>query len=247
MLSQVRLESEPTAHGPIEIPALAEVLIERPRGVFETPLSGEASWAARTRKRALDVTVASIALLVLAPLMITLTFVVSIASRGRPFFGQVRLGRDGRTFRCWKFRTMRRDAEDVLLADPELYAAYVANDFRLECDEDPRVTPIGRFLRKSSLDELPQLFNVLLGSMSIVGPRPVVGEELERCYNGFSDEYLAVRPGITGPWQVSGRYDIRYPERAAIDAEYVNTWTLRRDVAIILRTPTAMIGRPGAP
>jgi lipopolysaccharide/colanic/teichoic acid biosynthesis glycosyltransferase len=142
---------------------------------------------------------------------------------------------------------MRRDAEEVLLADPELYMAYVANDYRLDCDDDPRVTRVGRFLRKTSLDELPQLFNVLLGHMSIVGPRPVVAEELQRCYNGFSDEYLAVRPGITGPWQVSGRYDVRYPERAAIDAHYVNTWTLRGDLGIIARTPKAMIGRPGAP
>jgi lipopolysaccharide/colanic/teichoic acid biosynthesis glycosyltransferase len=104
---------------------------------------------------------------------------------------------------------------------------------------------MGRVLRKTSLDELPQLVNVLLGHMSLVGPRPVVPREIEQCYGPWTREYLAVRPGLTGPWQVSGRNDIRYPERAVLDAEYVHTWTLRRDLGILLRTPLALVRKAG--
>ena len=178
--------------------------------------------------------------------MVLVTMAVWLSSPGRPLFGQERLGRGGRVFRCWKFRSMHRDAEEILRRDPELYARYVANDFKLECEGDPRVTAIGRLLRKTSLDELPQLFNVLVGQMSMVGPRPVVSFELEHCYGPWMGEYLAVRPGITGPWQISGRNDIRYPERAAIDAHYVNTWTFRRDLTIIARTPRALLRGPGS-
>jgi exopolysaccharide production protein ExoY len=202
-------------------------------------------WSGRVVKRTLDVVLAGAALLLIAPIMVLITVAVCLASPGWPLFGQQRLGRGGRVFRCWKFRSMHRDAEGILRRDPELYASYVANDYKLECEDDPRVTAIGHLLRKTSLDELPQLFNVLMGQMSMVGPRPVVAAELEHCYGPWMVEYLAVRPGITGPWQISGRNDIRYPERAAIDAHYVNTWSLRRDLSIIARTPRALLRGTG--
>ncbi len=208
-------------------------------------LSFGSSRPTRAVKRALDVLIAGLALIVLAPIMAVIMVAVCLSSPGWPWFGQERLGRRGDGFRCWKFRSMHRDAEEILRRDPELYATYVANDFKLNCEDDPRVTAIGRFLRKTSLDELPQLFNVVLGQMSMVGPRPVVSAELERCYGPWSAEYLAVRPGITGPWQISGRNDIRYPERAELDADYVNTWSLREDLRILARTPKALLRKVG--
>lgn len=195
-------------------------------------------------KRALDVAVALVAILVLLPILLGTALVVVLTSRGSPVFAQQRIGRDGRPFRCWKFRSMYRDAEARLRDDDELWQAYIANDFKLTCDEDPRVTPVGRWLRRSSLDELPQLFNVLLGHMSLVGPRPVVAEELER-YGLWVGAYLSVRPGLTGQWQVSGRNAVRYPERAILDARYVMTWSFWQDIRIIAKTPSALIRKIG--
>jgi lipopolysaccharide/colanic/teichoic acid biosynthesis glycosyltransferase len=193
----------------------------------------------------IDIVIATIALVIVAPLMIAISIAICVQSRGAPLFAQERVGRGGRGFRCWKFRSMYRDAEDILAHDPQLHARYVANDFKLNCEDDPRVTTIGRVLRTTSLDELPQLFNVLRGQMSLVGPRPVVPREVDHCYGPWAGEYLAVRPGLTGPWQVSGRNDIRYPERAVLDAHYVSTWTLRRDLAILVRTPMVLIRKAG--
>ncbi len=210
-----------------------------------TVYSGDPSFWGRAVKRVLDTVLAGIALLVLAPIMLLIMVLVCVSSPGLPWFGQERLGQYGQGFRCWKFRSMRRDAEATLRQDPKLYARYIANDFKLDCDDDPRITAIGRLLRKTSLDELPQLINVLFGQMSLVGPRPVVAFELERCYGPWSAEYLAVRPGLTGPWQISGRNDIRYPERAALDAYYVHTWSLRQDLGILARTPMALIRKVG--
>lgn len=195
-------------------------------------------------KRALDVVLALVAIVLLSPLLIVLAAAVAISSPGSPLFSQVRIGRNGRPFRCWKFRSMYPDAETRLREDDDLWEAYVSNDFKLNCDEDPRVTPLGRLLRRSSLDELPQLFNVLLGHMSLVGPRPVVGEELA-CYGPWVSAYLSVRPGLTGPWQVSGRNAVRYPERAILDARYVVTWSFWSDVRIMARTPSALIRKIG--
>lgn len=198
----------------------------------------------RLAKRSLDVVGAVVGLLVLLPVLAVLAAIVKLSSDGPAVFGHERVGRRGTTFRCWKFRSMYADAEDRLKRDPELWARYVDNDFKLECDEDPRVTPIGRILRKTSLDELSQLVNVLLGHMSLVGPRPVVVPELGS-YGAHAAAYLAVRPGITGPWQVNGRNDVRYPERAELDAAYVTGWTFWGDVSILLRTVPAVLRRHG--
>jgi exopolysaccharide production protein ExoY len=245
MLTPSRSKGDSMIYDAVEaVPEHLAALGQPLSSVIPFPVRG--SWCGRAMKRTLDIVLAALALLLIAPLMLVITAAVWLSSPGLPLFGQLRVGRDGRVFRCWKFRSMHRDAEAILRRDPDLYASYVANDFKLDCDDDPRVTVIGRFLRQTSLDELPQLFNVLAGQMSLVGPRPVVPDELERCYGPWIADYLAVRPGITGPWQISGRNDIRYPERAVLDARYVHAWTLRRDLGILARTPRALLRKAGA-
>lgn len=223
------------------------VLVEQPPRQAEARIEYPAAAGTavgRAAKRSVDVAVAVTGLVVLGPVLAVLALVVRVSSQGPALFGHRRVGRGGRTFRCWKFRSMYIDAEDRLKRDPQMWARYVANDFKLDCDEDPRVSPLGRFLRKTSLDELPQLVNVLVGQMSLVGPRPVVVPELES-YGAHAAAYLAVRPGITGPWQVSGRNDIRYPERAELDADYVAGWSLWGDISILVRTVPAVLRRVG--
>ena len=140
---------------------------------------------------------------------------------------------------------MRADAEKVLRSDETLYRKYLANDFKLPEDEDPRITRLGRFLRRTSLDELPQLLNVLKGTMSLVGPRPVVAPELEM-YRGRIPILLSVKPGVTGPWQIAGRSKIAFPYRAELDLDYVRNWSLLRDFWILLLTVPAVLLQRGA-
>lgn len=196
-------------------------------------------------KRVLDVAAATVAIVVAFPLLVAVALVVATTSAGPPMYGQRRVGRHGVVFRCWKFRTMFHDAERRLRADPQLWQRYVDDDFKLSGTDDPRVTPVGRFLRRTSLDELPQLLNVLAGSMSLVGPRPVVPEELA-CYGPLQPAYLAAKPGITGPWQCGGRNTIKYPLRAHLDADYLATWSFGRDLVILARTVPAVLRRDGA-
>jgi lipopolysaccharide/colanic/teichoic acid biosynthesis glycosyltransferase len=190
----------------------------------------------RVVKRTGDI-VFSLAVLSLgSPIYILLGLLVKLTSRGPVFYVQQRVGRDYRSFGCIKFRTMRRDADRVLgrlLAESPDLAEEFRNDFKLK--NDPRITRLGKFLRRSSLDELPQFVNVLRGEMSVVGPRPIVRKELPR-YGEAMDEVLAVRPGLTGLWQVSGRNNLSYDERVDLDVHYARQRSFRTDVAIILRT-----------
>ncbi len=194
-------------------------------------------------KRLLDITVAVIALIVLAPLMLLTAMAIAI-TMGRPIlFAQRRVGHGGAPFLCYKFRTMSRDAERRLseyLRDNPAAAAEWRENRKLR--RDPRVTFVGQTLRVTSLDELPQLFNVLGGDMSCVGPRPVVPDELA-LYGRHIDDYLAARPGMTGPWQVSGRNTLSYADRVALDSHYVHNWSLWTDVSILARTIPA-VARP---
>jgi lipopolysaccharide/colanic/teichoic acid biosynthesis glycosyltransferase len=196
-------------------------------------------------KRILDLLLASVLLVLTAPILLVVAAAVWLESGSPILFRQERIGRNGKPFRCLKFRTMRQDAERILGADPALRELHRKNGFKLPPELDPRVTRLGRFLRATSLDELPQLFNVIGGTMSLVGPRPVVPEELKE-YGPHVGAYLAVRPGVTGAWQVSGRSRIGYPERAWIDANYVRTWTLGADLRILVRTIPAVLFRLGA-
>jgi lipopolysaccharide/colanic/teichoic acid biosynthesis glycosyltransferase len=190
----------------------------------------------RVIKRGGDI-VFSLAILSLgSPLYLALALMVKLTSRGPVFYVQQRVGRDYRSFGCIKFRTMRRDADRILSRlleeSPDLQEEF-RNDFKLR--NDPRITRLGRFLRRSSLDELPQFLNVLRGEMSVVGPRPIVRQELPR-YGERMDEVLAVRPGLTGLWQVSGRNNLSYRQRVLLDLRYARHRSLRMDLLIILRT-----------
>ena len=164
---------------------------------------------------------------------------------GRPFFGHRRIGRDGRTFKCWKVRSMVPDAEARLreyLAENEEARAEWATSFKLT--HDPRITRLGNFLRKSSLDELPQLWNILKGEMSIVGPRPVTKDEL-KFYGERVSYYIRMSPGLTGPWQVSGRNDLAYHERVALDVDYARNCNVATDIKVIFATAMAVLKRTG--
>ncbi len=196
-------------------------------------------------KRILDTTVAVLALAFLSPLLLAVAILVK-TDRGPALFGHTRLGQGGRRFRCLKFRTMGVDAEDRLQAllanDPAAAAEWAATQ---KLAHDPRVTGIGAVLRKTSLDELPQLLNVLHGEMSLVGPRPIVEAEVVR-YGDNIDCYYAVRPGVTGLWQVSGRSETSYADRVELDTRYVRNWSLGQDLSILLKTVPAVLARRGA-
>lgn len=200
-------------------------------------------------KRAFDVVVASFMAILFFPLFVLITVLILAVDRGNPFFAHRRVGRNGRMFWCLKFRTMVTDADAVLAKllneSPEMAAEWAASR---KLRKDPRILPlIGHLLRQSSLDELPQIINVLRGEMSIVGPRPVVYEELER-YGAAKAKYLSVRPGLTGPWQVGSRSDDSYENRVRLDADYVQNQSMGTDVRIVVKTALKLLrGRsPGA-
>lgn len=216
-----------TARGPAQIAEIAQ------GGLY-----------ARYAKRGLDITGAVLLGLVFAPLILVLLLVVT-RDGGPAIFGHRRVGRDGQMFRCLKFRTMVTDAEERLnrlLVSDRRAAEQWAADRKL--DPDPRITPIGRFLRASSLDELPQLWNVLRGEMSLVGPRPVTLDELAR-YGEARAVYLALRPGLTGKWQVSGRNDVSYDSRIALDVEYASRISLTEDLSILMKTVGVVLAKTG--
>lgn len=195
-------------------------------------------------KRSVDLVAASLLIVVLWPVLVAVALVIRATSRGPAIFRQRRVGRRGELFTVYKFRTMHPNADVRLQEDPVLYALYRDGGFKIALDEDPRVTAMGRFLRRSSMDELPQLFNVLRGDMSLIGPRPVVPDELAE-YGDLVDAYLMAIPGLTGAWQVSGRDEIKFPERAQLDADYIDTWSLRRDARIALLTIPATLAARG--
>ena len=196
-------------------------------------------------KRVLDITGALAIGLVFSPLILVIA--VRMAQEGGPvLFRHRRIGQGGKTFECLKFRTMVPNAEqllqELLEKDPEARAEWL-RDHKLR--HDPRVTRLGRFLRKTSLDELPQLWNVIRGEMSLVGPRPIVKEEMLR-YGRYLPAYLATKPGVTGLWQVTGRNDTNYRRRVVMDAYYVRRQTLLMDFGILLRTIKVVLWRHGA-
>jgi len=201
--------------------------------------------ARRLSKRMLDVVGASLLLALLSPLLLVITLLI-LRDGGQVLFGHRRIGAGGRQFKCWKFRSMVPNAEavlrEVLATDPEARREW-EKDFKLR--NDPRITPVGRFLRSTSLDELPQLINVLMGEMSLVGPRPIVTDEVVRYGAAFHD-YTRCRPGITGIWQISGRNDTGYRQRVHLDQHYARHSTFGGDIAILLRTPIAVLRRSGA-
>jgi lipopolysaccharide/colanic/teichoic acid biosynthesis glycosyltransferase len=215
-------------------------------GPLLTPLASPVSRTIQLFvKRGVDIVGAGVGLILAAPVLGLLALAVRLESRGPVLFGHRRVGAWGRPFRCLKFRTMRVDAEQLLRSDPAMYSEYVRNNYKLPDGRDPRVTRVGRLLRKTSLDELPQLWNVLRGDMSLIGPRPVVPDELTE-YGGQRRMLLSVKPGITGEWAITGRSSVGYPQRAAIEIGYVRRWRLTADLAILWRTFPAVLTRRGA-
>ena len=193
-------------------------------------------------KRALDVTLTLLGLLAIWPLFVAAALAIRITSPGPVFFVQERVGREGRRFRMMKFRSMYRDAE----ARREGVLAHSDREgLCFKSRSDPRVTPVGRVLRRLSIDELPQLFNVLKGDMSLVGPRPALPEEVA-AYPATAMERLAVTPGITGLWQISGRADVGFDDMVALDIDYVRNHGFRRDLMILLRTVRVVTSGRGA-
>ncbi|WP_406039669.1 sugar transferase [Micromonospora sp. NBC_00898] len=205
--------------------------------VEEPTLSGPALLA----KNLLDRVAAGLGLLLLVPLFLAVAIAIRISDRGPVFFRQPRVGHEGRTFRVWKFRTMYVDAEERLAG---LVDQNETDGMLFKMKEDPRVFPVGRFLRASSLDELPQLINVLWGEMSLVGPRPLPADDGD--FLGDVRRRLLVRPGMTGLWQVSGRSDLSWDEAVRLDLYYVDNWSLAYDLSILWRTVGVVLARKGA-
>ena len=229
-------------------------LVPRPRGpvtdreLDSLPTTHPPRAASRRRtvglavKGATERVVALAALVLLLPVLLAVALAVRLDSRGPALFRQTRVGRDGRHFAMVKFRSMRTDAEAARTA----LLAEDASDGRLfKLREDPRITPLGRRLRTYSIDELPQLWNVVRGEMSLVGPRPALPEEVAR-YEFDPQRRLAVKPGLTGLWQVSGRSDLPWQEAIRLDLHYVENWSLWLDVRILLRTVSAVVSHRGA-
>lgn len=197
-------------------------------------------------KRLMDIVGALVGIILTIPIILIISgFYLFGSNKGPMFFKQVRIGKSGQKFHIYKFRSMVVDAEEKLKGNRELYHKYIKNNFKLEQDEDPRITNFGRFIRKTSLDELPQFINVLKGDMSLVGPRPVVLDELNE-YKNKKGDFLSVKPGITGYWQVCGRSDVGYPERVDIELYYVYNKSFKLDIVILLKTIILVLLRKGA-
>jgi exopolysaccharide production protein ExoY len=207
---------------------------------------GRLTWVEKVAKRGVDLGCAALILVLSAPIWLLTAAIVKFTSTGPVLFRQLRLGREGQPFTLLKFRTMRTDAEEELRRSPELYQRYLNNNYKLPAGEDPRLTPVGAILRALSIDELPQLLNVIRGEMSLVGPRPIVLAEIEK-YGEFAPLFLSAKPGLTGHWQVSGRSAIReYDQRMELDLEYIRDQSIRTDVGILLRTVPTILRRKGA-
>jgi Undecaprenyl-phosphate galactose phosphotransferase WbaP len=202
-------------------------------------------WPARLTKRLFDTSLSALLIMLLSPLMLCIAVALKLEG-GSVFFAHVRVGKKGKRFNCFKFRSMVPNADqalnNLLESNPDLQAQWL-KEHKLK--DDPRISPLGEFLRRTSMDELPQLFNVLKNEMSLVGPRPIVEEELEK-YGLEKSYYLMVRPGMTGLWQVSGRNDVDYDTRVYLDAWYVKNWSLWYDLAILVKTFKVVLLRRGA-
>lgn len=194
-------------------------------------------------KRAFDIVFSLVLIVVLSPLFIIISLLILLGSKGNPFFAHYRIGKNGKVMYIYKFRTMVPNAEDMIKDfTPEQKKEWEEN-FKLK--DDPRITKIGKFLRATSLDELPQLFNILKGEMSFVGPRPIIESELE-WYGKDKDKFLSVTPGLTGWWASHGRSTIKYPERCKLELYYVDHASVSLDIKILFMTVFSVFRRSGA-
>ena len=198
-------------------------------------------------KTAFDYILTLVGAVFISPLLVYIAYRIKKEDPGPVFFAHTRIGKDGKPFPCYNFRSMVVNSQEMLqkyLAENPAAREEWERDFKLK--DDPRVTPIGKFLRSTSLDELPQIFNVLRGEMSLVGPRPVIQEELDKYYGETAKLYCTVKPGITGLWQVSGRSDIGYDERVALDATYIKYRSMWGDIVILWKTIGVVLMKKGA-
>lgn len=202
----------------------------------------------RLPKRLLDIVVSIVALVVLSPIFLIIALCIKFSEgTSHVFFSQDRVGQGGKHFKIYKFQSMVDNADEILKSNPELYQKFVDNGYKLPTKEDPRITKIGAILRRTSLDELPQFVNTLIGNMSIIGPRPVVEKELvEYGSPERIKKFLSVKPGVFGLWQASGRSNIGYPERAQIELNYVDRANLGLDLKIMFLTVIAIFKGDGA-
>lgn len=202
----------------------------------------------RLPKRLLDIVVSIVALLVLSPIFLIIALCIKFSEgTSHVFYSQDRVGQGGKHFKIYKFQSMVDNADEILKSNPELYQKFVDNGYKLPTKEDPRITKIGAILRRTSLDELPQFVNTLIGNMSIIGPRPVVEKELvEYGSPERIKKFLSVKPGVFGLWQASGRSNIGYPERAQIELNYVDRANLGLDFKIMFLTVIAIFKGDGA-
>lgn len=228
-------------------PAASSAVRSRPgRYAGITVESPSEQFAYVVLKRMLELALIVLAAPVLLPVLLVIGLAVVLSSPGSVFYSHRRIGYGGSFFSMWKFRTMCVNSaevlEDYLSRHPEARAEWNRTH---KLRHDPRITAIGSFLRRYSLDEVPQLWNVLMGQMTLVGPRPIVAAEVEKYREGF-EFYCRVKPGLTGLWQVSGRSQLSYDERVALDCDYVRRWSLRRDFVILLRTFLSVANQDGA-
>ena len=209
-------------------------------------LAGRLNKTQLAAKRLADLAGACLLVVLSSPLFALTALIIKCSSKGPVFFRQTRIGQKGELIRIYKFRTMIANAEEMLKKDSKLRELYLANNFKLPKGKDPRITRIGAFLRATSLDELPQLFNVINGDMSLVGPRPVVPAEVGK-YGDCVQLLLSAKPGMTGHWQINGRSEIEeYARRVELDMEYIRDQSLGKDIEILLRTVPAVLLRKGA-
>ncbi len=201
-------------------------------------------------KRIIDILFSSILIVLFLPVWIIIPILILISSPGAVFYLQERVGKDNKIFRIIKFRTMVDNADDYWEQNPKLYEKFKKESWKLTIDEDPRITKLGKVLRQTSVDEFPQLFNILLGDMSLIGPRPLRVAEIADASKRYGAEInqkiaqsLTVKPGLSGPWQVSGRNNIPWDKRVTLDAEYARKKSILRDFIIMLKTPMAMISK----
>jgi exopolysaccharide biosynthesis polyprenyl glycosylphosphotransferase len=233
------------------VPRLFEVLGPQTtvHGAEGLPLLGlpaaRLAWSSLVLKRGMDITASAAGLVLLAPVLAVIAIAIRRDTRGPVFFQQVRMGKGDRPFRILKFRTMTADADERKHEIAHLNRHSDGDDRMFKIPDDPRTTRVGRFLRKYSLDELPQLVNVLKGDMSLVGPRPLIPDE-HRHVDGWAERRLDLKPGMTGLWQVLGRDDIPFGEMVGLDYRYVTTWSLAEDIRLLFRTIPVMAGRRGA-
>lgn len=197
----------------------------------------------KVRKRCFDFISSLIAIVIFSPLFLILGIMVKLDSPGPVFFGHTRLGKRGKKIKVYKFRTMVTNAEEILKNMTEDMKREFEENFKFE--NDARITKLGKFLRKSSLDELPQLLNILIGNMSVVGPRPIVEKEIEK-YGIYGDKLLTIKPGLTGNWQAGGRSDTTYDERVQLDMQYIDKRNFWMDIKIIFKTVFVVFKKEGA-